>query len=436
MLASGTSVTSCSDYDDEIQNLQTQIDQITSSNPVTADDIKAAVDAAKGDLQKQLDELEQQLAGSGDDSGLAAKVQELERKIAELDGIKNRLDELELAEKEYAETGSLAAYQAKEGLNAFINEKITDALDGNGGAIAAYIEEAVKTGALIDLNRLNAELAAIVGPAGSLTLLQADFEKYITGNGDEALLKRVSGLESYAAYIEKFIENGNGQYETFADVLDQIEETRTLAASLFVPGGEAYNAVQAIVAGEIGAVDSRIETIESDIEKLGIDVEAIKGMIQSIVYVPAYADGKVQFTTLYAEPASGSDWDLISSSQEVEVKFRISPASAVQNFVKNYEVEIQSLEVESRADEPLAVKEGSVVVADADLGIVAMKLSADNLTGNRAACLHVTGKRQEGASDFVSDVTSDYFDVVAVEKYMKNVKYETAETERELVYNA
>lgn len=436
VLAAGTSVTSCSDYDDEIQNLQTQIDQITSSNPVTADDIKAAVDAAKGDLQKQLDELEQQLAGSGDDSGLAAKVQELERKIAELDGIKNRLDELELAEKEYAETGSLAAYQAKEGLNAFINEKITDALDGNGGAIAAYIEEAVKTGALIDLNRLNAELAAIVGPAGSLTLLQADFEKYITGNGDEALLKRVSGLESYAAYIEKFIENGNGLYETFADVLDQIEETRTLAASLFVPGGEAYNAVQAIVAGEIGAVDSRIETIESDIEKLGIDVEAIKGMIQSIVYVPAYADGKVQFTTLYAEPASGSDWDLISSSQEVEVKFRISPASAVQNFVKNYEVEIQSLEVESRADEPLAVKEGSVVVADADLGIVAMKLSADNLTGNRAACLHVTGKRQEGASDFVSDVTSDYFDVVAVEKYMKNVKYETAETERELVYNA
>ena len=113
VLAAGTSVTSCSDYDDEIQNLQTQIDQITSSNPVTADDIKAAVDAAKGDLQKQLDELEQQLAGSGDDSGLAAKVQELERKIAELDGIKNRLDELELAEKEYAETGSLAAYQAK-----------------------------------------------------------------------------------------------------------------------------------------------------------------------------------------------------------------------------------------------------------------------------------------------------------------------------------
>lgn len=99
VLAAGTSVTSCSDYDDEIQNLQTQIDQITSSNPVTADDIKAAVDAAKGDLQKQLDELEQQLAGSGDDSGLAAKVQELERKIAELDGIKNRLDELELAEK-------------------------------------------------------------------------------------------------------------------------------------------------------------------------------------------------------------------------------------------------------------------------------------------------------------------------------------------------
>ena len=115
-LAVSTSVTGCNDYDDDIQNLQSQIDKLSSTNPVTSEDIKTAVDAAKTELQKQLDELKQQIGNkadaglSADVEGLEKKISDLESKIAELDNIKTRLDELELAEKEYEQSGSLDAY--------------------------------------------------------------------------------------------------------------------------------------------------------------------------------------------------------------------------------------------------------------------------------------------------------------------------------------
>ncbi len=440
-LAVGTSVTGCNDYDDDIQNLQSQIDKLSSTNPVTSEDIKTAVDAAKTELQKQLDELKQQIGNkadaglSADVEGLEKKISDLESKIAELDNIKTRLGELELAEKEYEQSGSLAAYESKAGLTAYINQKIADALADNSGAIAAYIEEAVKNGTLLDLNRLNTELAKITGPTGSLTQLQQDFERYVTGTGNEALLKRVADLETYSSYIEQFIADGKGQYETFADVLAQIETTRAYVISLSTPDGEAYNDVKAIVTEELKTVNSDIETIEGQLEKLGLDVEAIKKMIQSIVYVPSTLDQIVHFTTLYAKANNNTDWNLISSSQAVEVKFRVSPASAVAGFADNYTVEVYDEEV-SRAGSAFTVDAKSVQ-ADEKTGIVTMTLAANDLESDYVICLHVTGKKAEGeqASDFVTDVTSDYFSVQMDTKYMDNAKYVSTQTGTQLVYD-
>ena len=43
-LAVSTAVTSCKDYDDDVKNLQEQIDKITSTSPVSSEELKAAVD--------------------------------------------------------------------------------------------------------------------------------------------------------------------------------------------------------------------------------------------------------------------------------------------------------------------------------------------------------------------------------------------------------
>ena len=50
-LAVSTTVTSCKDYDDDIKNLQEQIDKVTSTNPVSTEDMKAAISSAIQTLQ-------------------------------------------------------------------------------------------------------------------------------------------------------------------------------------------------------------------------------------------------------------------------------------------------------------------------------------------------------------------------------------------------
>ena len=56
-LTVSTVVTSCKDYDDDIKGLQEQVDKITSTSPVSTEDMKSAVEKAKQDLQTQLNDL-------------------------------------------------------------------------------------------------------------------------------------------------------------------------------------------------------------------------------------------------------------------------------------------------------------------------------------------------------------------------------------------
>ena len=44
----------CKDYDDDIKNLQEQIDKVTSTNPVSTEDMKTAISSAIQTLQTQL----------------------------------------------------------------------------------------------------------------------------------------------------------------------------------------------------------------------------------------------------------------------------------------------------------------------------------------------------------------------------------------------
>ena len=56
-LAVSTTVTSCKDYDDDIKGLQEQVDNIKSTNPVSTEDMKAAVEEATKALEKKVSDL-------------------------------------------------------------------------------------------------------------------------------------------------------------------------------------------------------------------------------------------------------------------------------------------------------------------------------------------------------------------------------------------
>ena len=81
-LAVTTTVTSCKDYDDDIKGLQEQVDNIKSTNPVSTEDMKAAVDAATKALEKKVKDLQDLVDGKVTATDLEAKIKVLEDKLA------------------------------------------------------------------------------------------------------------------------------------------------------------------------------------------------------------------------------------------------------------------------------------------------------------------------------------------------------------------
>ena len=109
-LAVTTTVTSCKDYDDDIKGLQEQVDNIKSTNPVSTEDMKAAVEAATKALEKKVKDLQDLVDGKVTATDLEAKIKVLEDKLAA--GDKTVADALTAAKNELTELINGKASQA------------------------------------------------------------------------------------------------------------------------------------------------------------------------------------------------------------------------------------------------------------------------------------------------------------------------------------
>ena len=87
-LTVSTVVTSCKDYDDDIKGLQEQVDKITSTSPVSTEDMKNAVEKAKQDLQTQLNDLSALVENPDGEKTLKEKIAALEQALADATGDK------------------------------------------------------------------------------------------------------------------------------------------------------------------------------------------------------------------------------------------------------------------------------------------------------------------------------------------------------------
>ena len=141
---------------------------------------------------------------------------------------------------------------------------------------------------------------------------------------------------------DKAVENG---YESVEAVIAEVKSLKTTLSGLYA-SAEFSEKVKAIVSAELTTVNSRIDTLEDNLAKLGV---AIKGMIQSVVYIPTSIDRSVDFYTLYAKKTSTSSSYVVAakSADAKELQFRISPASAamtLEDFNKNYEIKLNAEE--------------------------------------------------------------------------------------------
>lgn len=480
-LAVSTTITSCKDYDDDVKNLQEQIDKINSSSPVSIEDMKTAIAAAKTELTTEINKLSAALenkeasidalkadietltkqlnAAQGDATEAKKLATELSNKQNELKALVNANDEtLKNLKASYDQlTGAegdiqklqqfVADYEnnkvisenakSDDLLAAFINSTIAEKLEGK--ELVEYINTAVSTAIGQELISVNNAITAITGKDGSLTKLQAQLDAAL--NGDEknkGILERLKELEETQKVIDAFLEKNPNQYADFAAVLSQIETLRSNYETMFTPSS-LQGKVEEAINQALETTDFTFKQLVNDVKQQGLDIDAIKAMVQSVVYVPKNTAGTEEFTTLYAKKkAADANYSIISRSEDLTVTFRVSPAKAALGFeTGKYSLLIDAQKTRSTNTDIFTVGDKVTVEKDGNnepTGLITIPLSTTSASENYALCLMV----KDNSKEVFTEVTSNYFPVLMTTKYLSpsyKVKYVSGETGRDIIYN-
>lgn len=482
-LAVTTTVTSCKDNDDDIKNLQEQIDKITSTSPVSTEDMKAAVDAAKTELQTKVTNLESQLKdketaiktleenivklkedlakGEGVDVVALAKklaesenelvtlikandqtIKDLNASVKELNDMSGILDKLVAAEKNYKNNnGDLSGFYDIS-FDKFINQSIINALEDESdskGAIAEYVITAVQGAVASNGKELNDRIAkfGMTGVANLTDFVDKIYNEIFKDGG--AIKTKLDSLDELLLAIDAYVGTEEGQSKDYAALINEIVAAKNALTALKLPEGQTLKgAVQSIIAEELGDAEATLAKLQSELKA---EITALKGMIQSIVYVPEYADGLVQLSTFYAKFGSdgnAADWEPMISGGDVKVRFRVSPSSAAKELIDNfgketakYNVAVDYQTVKTRATGELFNITKIEAVED-EANLIEVTLDASKAAASYAIALTLTDK-VEGEAKTLNDISSNYFVAVKNVLYIDKVEWTPKEKPTTLV---
>lgn len=290
----------CKSYDDDIDSINKKLDELET---VTIKDLQSQIDGVKSsvevieDLSSRLSTLEGTVEGMGD---VAQKLRDLENTL------KSYVDN---AVKDSEQT-LRNEFATKSALNELISR--LEQLEGVDvqGLIDAAIEEFKKDSWLGE--QMNEYIANY----------KFDYD-YVNAEGAaDAVLEQIKGQnEEYKEAILALIGSADGLTVSKEMLSDELK---------------AY-----------------LEKIE-ELEKRVADLE---NRIQSLVYVPAYADGKVVFPASYAIQMTNGEGETsyfslgAAEKQQAELKFRVTPALlAVESKLNAETLSIVTEEVMTRAE--------------------------------------------------------------------------------------
>ena len=479
-LAVTTTVTSCKDYDDDIKGLQEQVDNIKSTNPVSTEDMKAAVDAATKALEKKVKDLQDLVDGKVTATDLEAKIKVLEDKLAAgdktvadalaaakteltelingkasqatvdainrdieaLKGMKTTLQALIDAENKFiANPEDLSGFE-NTSFDKFINQSIINALNDKGankGAIAQYVIEAVQAGVASNGKALNEHIEdlGITGVETLTDFVDKIYNEIFKEGG--VIKKQLDSLDELLRVINAHVGTEEGQSKDYEALINEIVAAKNALTALQIPEGKTFEeAVQGIIDAELTNVESTLGKLKAELEA---EITALKGMIQSIVYVPEYADGLVQLSTFYAKFGSdgnAADWEPMISGGDVKVRFRVSPSSAAKELIDNfgqatakYNVAVDYQTVKTRATGELFNITKIEAVED-EANLIEVTLDASKAAASYAIALTLTDK-VEGEAKTLNDISSNYFVAVKNNLYINKVEWTPKEKPTTLV---
>ncbi len=408
--------------------------------------VKLKEDLAKGEgvdvvaLAKKLAESENELVTlikANDQT-----IKDLNASVKELNDMSGILDKLVAAEKNYKNNnGDLSGFYDTS-FDKFINQSIINALEDESdskGAIAEYVITAVQGAVASNGKELNDRIAkfGMTGVANLTDFVDKIYNEIFKDGG--AIKTKLDSLDELLLAIDAYVGTEEGQSKDYAALINEIVAAKNAVTALKLPEGQTLKgAVQSIIAEELGDAEATLAKLQSELKT---EITALKGMIQSIVYVPEYADGLVQLSTFYAKFGSdgnAADWEPMISGGDVKVRFRVSPSSAAKELIDNfgketakYNVAVDYQTVKTRATGELFNITKIEAVKD-EANLIEVTLDASKAAASYAIALTLTDK-VEGEAKTLNDISSNYFVAVKNVLYIDKVEWTPKEKPTTLV---
>lgn len=434
------------------EQLQAEIDKLEEELGKT--DGKAEENAVK------LAELKQQMLELDEASG--KRITELELQIKELESIKTRITNLETASANFATIDQLEEYlkTAKEYVDTKMIDYLTsDQVSDKVNAVKEYVDGAFKASILADikaaylsLDKYNQDMAELQEQISTFVDSQSQEYKDIFTNISTLLDYKKDVLEVLVSNLSdpknNTIEKANECYKALNGITDVKGElskcVKTDDLKDWVESADLNGLIDEYLRTKFEAYDSSIEAIKTSVTTL---TGAVKDMLKSLVFLPQEYDAnglvrKVEFISYYTTDDAATAADdkgktetigskLISNQLETKVRFRVSPASAVDALVakdSKYTITTDKHIVKSRsAGEPfevIGVSKAEISEGVYEEGVIEVTLSIGSATESYAIALFVTGKDE---TTKLTEITSDYFAAIIGNNYINKVTYSNAD---------
>ena len=269
ILASSPVLVSCSDYDDDIDRLQNQVDGIKGENPVTPAELQAALDAAKADYQAAL---ELALTGKADN----AAVQALQAKVNELNDALN---------------GKADAATVQGILNDIrtLSEEVNSVKGGLDG---------VKSELQGEIDALKEKIAGIESGAATKAELKAQLDAAVAElNAKIAAADNSADIEALNGKLAE-LENAQDALSGKLDA-DKTELTGKIADALAKAEDAAAKAGDAATKAEVEALKSKVDALEGTVSNA--DLNEIKSQLADVTAKLADAATKSELAGLQSQ---------------------------------------------------------------------------------------------------------------------------------------
>lgn len=480
LIASSPVWVGCSDYDDDIANLQSQVDALKQTVDVSTAEALKALQEAQAALQEDINAL---TAGKADTQAVKdlqetvaalqtaitendiTKIGELSSQVSELiaqvNGIEGDLDKTQSdlqqqktelegkvnslrtdLEKAIADKADQATVDSiKSELDAAVTNltdvenrlvevekwiknngqelaKLTANVSQINNLIAKISEEAATT---ISDPAILAAIKALPTTVSSLTTLQQQIGKETEAG---SILYRLAALEEWKNTIVTELLTGTG-YSSFADICQDIKE---LQEALTGSGSETPG----VDPSDPGLVE-QFNALKAEMAKFD--------MIQSVVYIPnltSTEEGgyllKSSVLKVYNKNSTNEDdkyEEVAQSTKSNTIQFRVSPASKAKDFTGDnpkYTLTFDGTKIEKKNFSEL-VTVGEARLKDADAGIIEYTVETqikDNEVWAVCAVIKAVeqtaeeGEESTGPKDN-TELTTTYFTATRVTDKVKTI---------------